>query len=260
MNIYANKAKNRWRNRMWKNISERLKARGIHPKDAVGIYFPSYEDLDRRIAVKRYGFRPYNLIGVDKDKYVCKAMKKRGNLCLHGDLIDAIDSWRPRLDFIFADYCCGLEIGPRVLMASLLDKKWANENTSLVVACNMQRGRDQSSNKIRESIQNYWSGLMTKHRGAQLLYMLTVIMDAALADNGVQKTTETMIGELDPKFDSYTQPAHKPTMDSVVFDWHQPNCSIYEHGEFGTLTNNIRALMAVRTMKINGTLRQAAVA
>lgn len=99
--------KNNWRRWVWNRICERLtKPR----RDAVVVYLPGKEDLDRKVAVER-GFSPYNLIAVDRSPSVVSIMKAKGALCIEGNLIDVLQCFKNtnvRVDVVLADLCCGL--------------------------------------------------------------------------------------------------------------------------------------------------------
>jgi hypothetical protein len=65
-----------WRRWQWNRIVERL---AVPVRDAVVVYLAGPEDLDRPVALSK-GFRPDNLIAVDRDGDVVKQLRMNGTL------------------------------------------------------------------------------------------------------------------------------------------------------------------------------------
>lgn len=96
--------KNNWRRQIWNEISSRIK---VPKKEAIVVYLAGKEDLDRKVAIEK-GFKPYNLIAIDRDKDVIDHLKSRGVLAIQGDLFDVIKGFCGNIDVLVADMCCGV--------------------------------------------------------------------------------------------------------------------------------------------------------
>jgi hypothetical protein len=134
--------KNNWRRWLWNRVSDRLTGRR---KDALILYLPGMEDLDRPIAIN-HGFSPNNLIAVDRNKDVVENMKSKGALCINGNFLDVVKCFmktKVKIDAVIADYCCGLTEDVQAAAAW-----WTPEimrhimNNNGVIAINLMRGRD----------------------------------------------------------------------------------------------------------------------
>jgi hypothetical protein len=151
--------KNNWRRWAWNAIRERLV---VPPRQAVVAYLGAATDLDREIARSK-GFDDRNLIFIDRDAEVVSAARKRGRLAIQGDFTQAIREWPKSLPLhaVFGDFCCGLE---RRFVYSLAYGMtvWPQCRRS-VFAFNFLRGRDPSSNTIRQVLAE--DPYAHKHRG-----------------------------------------------------------------------------------------------
>jgi len=99
--------KNNWRRWVWNRISERYRK----PKsEAIIVYLAGTEDLDRKIALE-HGFKPYNMIAVDRDINVVEALRTKGALAIQGDLFEVLKGFsgtQCRINILIADICCGV--------------------------------------------------------------------------------------------------------------------------------------------------------
>jgi hypothetical protein len=159
--------KNNWRRITWNRIIERLH---VPARDAVVVYLAGESDLDRQEA-KRRGFRDNNLIPVERDKNVCKKLRDKKILCVHGDIIQALDGWPidRRVDVVLCDLVSGLE--DKYIHAM---NRWMNyrEAFSTTVFCfNFQRGREHNGKAIKSIVSGRGgcsesdAEIFNKHRG-----------------------------------------------------------------------------------------------
>lgn len=175
-------AKNKWRVWAWGTIAGRLST--AQRKRAGVLYLPGTKDLDRSVALN-YGFTDCNLIGVDKSKDVCRSVRAFGGYCIWGDFLAVLACW-PRhipIHVIFADLCCGLErqlFDVQGLKSSIAISDGIKAH--LIVAINLQRGRDPSSNALRSNLNELsnelpvlYSESNPLHRGRQFLDMFNFV-------------------------------------------------------------------------------------
>ena len=254
-----------------------------HASNAVGLYLPGEFDLDRKHAIKN-GFRPYNMIGVDSEISVVKAMRKRGNICIHADLMDVILAWPKStpLQFINADFCGGFNRTSMRMNEVLLSDSMVGNKHPTVICVNMLRGRDNDSRFYREIAQEARFGsagylvnnkpadsrTMLMHRGIHLYLWLVGEMcewwradfsdeNPGSMDDYIDIFGYDMALNARPVFRSYQ--ARTTIMDSVTFKWWWSDFTTIKNNDTKTL-NKIKAALAVRSMKMNGTVRQAAIA
>lgn len=160
--------KNNWRRWSW----NRVRALIEHPSKEIVIYLAGAGDLDREVAIQK-GFRGNNLIAVENDEAVLKTLRDKKVLTISGDLLDVLEAWptasERSVGVIFADMMHGLEKDFCARFSQLFLHP-AFKKT--VVVCNLMRGRDQSSKRLRDymvaSIRRNPSrlnGLSQLHRG-----------------------------------------------------------------------------------------------
>lgn len=159
---YETSVKNRWRVSVWKNAAKRMMAAGISPRRAVCLYLPGPKDLDRKAAVRHAGFMPYNLIGCDRSESITKKNRnsKNGKFCVNADLVDVLNAWPEKvpLNFVNADLCCGFDT-TCAFMADWLLRVGCRQRHPLTLCVNLQRGRDNFSNGLRQIIGENLNGL-----------------------------------------------------------------------------------------------------
>lgn len=162
---YDFKQKEHWRNRMWNIIMDRVPC---HPRDAIVLYLPAEQDLDREAARKR-GFHDQNLIAVDINLDVVRAIRARGLPAIHGDVFEVIRNWRSdhRPDAIFLDLLHGVDANVVGLAQyePLL-------STDAVVAINLMRGRDKAASIYKVVLEKNGEKY-NKHRGQQAFEYIT---------------------------------------------------------------------------------------
>ncbi len=146
-----------WRHWQWNQIADRLSAGIVGSKrdkekslaDKIVLYLVGPDDRDRECAIAR-GFAPHNLIAVDLREGNISNSKSGGNLGIHGDLLDCILSWPEpkRLDAVVADTCSALTW--RAMNMALLLAGIKCSSREVIIAINLQRGRDKDCNWLRE--------------------------------------------------------------------------------------------------------------
>jgi len=261
--------KNHWRRTAWNRIAERLPRA---PKDCIVIYLPGPLDLDRQEALRR-GFRPDNLIGVDRAASVVHSLREGRALALQADFLDAVDAWSPqrRLDVVFGDFTSGLELKTGFAVATWLGYPHLGDS---VFAFNFLRGRDASSNPVRGIYEGLaeWGRAMgervetprLRHRGAQLLALMAVLLAREHAGRGVPQPemVVTFLAELNlrlaPSLLSYRSGTQ--VFDSLVFrntigalvspEARQRTIAALRANAPHTTKQRLAAVLAHRTMRV----------
>lgn len=156
--------KRHWRKWIWNRIAERSDRNGLV------VYMPGVNDFDREVAIAK-GFRPNNLIGIERDGVALTRIRKNGALVASGDVFHAVDALAVGrgASVVFLDLCCGLS-RQLVLKTHLWMQSPAFANTTF--AFNILRGRDKETNGWRRWICSLpdkgWMSGDEKHRGAIL--------------------------------------------------------------------------------------------
>jgi hypothetical protein len=167
---YRFDAKENWREWAWRWSARQTRnsaSRGA-TKHCLVLYLPGPEDLDRPHAL-RMGFKPHNLIGVDRNLDVVKKNRALGVNMIHGELSEVLCSWSrsPYPDVVMADLCTGMTQSTEKLAYGLFDiensrlfqaaqsrqksmkRAWGGKPCTLTVCINLLRGRDSDSNSFR---------------------------------------------------------------------------------------------------------------
>ncbi len=263
-------SKRQWRKWVWNRIVERL---DISPRVARGFYLLGPDNEDYKIA-KQKKFRPANLIGIDMNKKAVISARKQGCIAIQGDISDIICNWGERIDFVNADFCCGLTKQFYRFMGSLMDAKSISDKT--VIALNLLRGRDGFSSGVLENAKigkneferkfgrlpkfieqkmNEKMGNVNKHRGMMAISQIgefLYYLKRGKFPSGNSITMfylhYTLMKKMRPDFSWYKSNSGNMIMDSVVFKY-PINCE----GEYRLdkcMKNKIAAAKAVRTKKI----------
>lgn len=226
----ANQRKNHWRRWQWNRIVERLAMIGIKPRDAVVLYLAAEDDADRAEALRR-GFSFHNLIAVDHSEAVVSKLRAEGKTAVCCELREAILAW-PEANVVVADFCCGLHFEAVNFLRSV-----ACAAGERVLSVNLLRGRDKLSGEVSKAIGE------TFHRGVGCV----AIYSGLAAD--ANEALKWMI----PAYHSYN--SGKTKFDSAVFLAAGGCRGIYPEQE---TVRKIAAAKAIRTQRLNGTLRRAA--
>lgn len=158
--------KNHWRRTIWNAISDRLQ---VPAKDAVVLYLGGKTDLDRQIALSK-GFRPENMLFIDRSKKVVDGQRGAGHLAIAADFFQAVHSLPRSLEasVVFGDFCSGMS--PDTL-DKVCGSLWLKNTHAAVFAFNFLRGRDPSWCQWSNAARDLWGSPSggTKHRGRQLI-------------------------------------------------------------------------------------------
>jgi hypothetical protein len=271
--------KGNWRRWQWNRIVERL---SVAPRDALVLYLPGKDDLDRREAIRR-GFRVENLIAIDTNNEVIDKMRKNGNIAIRSKLSRVALAWsgEPSIDVIVADYCCGMETEVADLQLALITSSGISSN--VVVSANLQRGRDkvrQAAKSVMECFGVDLNKEFGKHRGVHFMLSIRMMLDFMVHGGNpckigiIDKIEEDRISlsnkywefimSKKPVFNSYRSNSGKNLFfDSLVFNF----IITRESRKILSRTLNeeilkpyaakISAAKAIRTRRANGTLPMA---
>lgn len=162
---YSGKQKKDWRGWQWNRIVEKLHLLGKKPQNSIVVYLAGITDFDRPVAMAR-GFRPENLIAIDRESKVVDKLRSENVLAVSSTLLDACIAWpsnRP-VDVLLADFCSGFNQEASDFAGAIyMNPAFSN----VVLASNFQRGRDAQTNELRASISERFNGcpVDSKHRG-----------------------------------------------------------------------------------------------
>lgn len=133
---YKNGQKNNWRRTMWNVVAKEITDR----KTALILYLPGAADLDRSEAIRR-GFKPANMIAVERDAEVAEELRNKGVTTIRGKLNAILENWPERhpVDVVIADFQCGFNNDTSRTIEILMTSPAFD---GAVVVINMQRGRD----------------------------------------------------------------------------------------------------------------------
>lgn len=255
MDTYKFGTKNNWRRQIWNELSKRTS------KDAIILYLSGREDLDRPVAVA-HGFKPWNLIAVDKDESVVNDLRSQGKLAIKGNLEDVLKSWKNSTvvpQIILADFTSGLTDDAMATIASTVNLTDLTEK-QIIICANLLRGRKESS--IRATLSELFSKetedkKISHHRGFILFHTIVEIIG-----NGwgylprlTAQEIDRMFTIMNPRFYSYKSIAGSQHFDSSLFTW-PTRYEFKGTRPDGKLTKEIAACLAVRTMRKNGTLKR----
>jgi hypothetical protein len=238
---YSFESKRIWRTQVWKELTKRLT---VEPKDAIVLYLAGWSDLDRGIAL-RLGFHPYNLIAVESNRKVCKALRKNGVRTIYGDYLETLISWPHDLplSIVFGDFCSGLE---QKILSEVTKSLVLPATFGAAFAFNLLRGRDPSTTRWRTEISEAIGAEDLKHRGNFLAANIHMFMCSIFAwrQMGLQMFTPTSdmtwaqqqryadlvshasatgyASGLKFKFSTYKSEAGSQRFDSVIFSSPMP--------------------------------------
>jgi hypothetical protein len=261
--------KRMWRKWIWNRIKDKI---SVVPSKAVGLYLIGPKNEDFKIAINKK-FKRNNLIGVDISSE--NVEKNRNGKCISicESFQNVIGLWpeSPKIDFINADFCCGLNTQIEVFLHSLLYSRGIRAGT--VVAVNMQRGREQEDIIKRmtdfskyiglSSIFSPWVnssnlGDMNKHRGIWFFMLILEIIRIHL-EQGNHLNCVRYLNQCHPVFYSYRSESRRIIMDSVVLVWpfdtfKKSICSneiiTFDGKVCKSITSKIAAAKAVRTIRM----------
>jgi hypothetical protein len=223
------------------------------------LYLADEMDLDRSVAIEK-GFRPWNLLAVNRDEKIVKEIRKQGGVAVCGDIGDIICAWPEHLslDVIHADFCCGLTKSLGGFIHAVLTRP----TDRLLVCVNLLRGRDAWSNEWRDacrdaldelSLGDKWrsdmGGGTLKHRAQMFFVLLSCTYHTVMAYNHKRRFTDVELWELNEYHHRYEtrclgswsyKGKGNMILDSALYLWdvRETVCSKYEEDEWlmlGTL-------------------------
>jgi len=205
--------KNQWRRTLWNQIRARVQ---VSPAEAVVVYLAGPDNLDRTEAMRR-GFKPNNLIAVDRDERIVRTLRHSGQLSIAADFCEVLLAWNPKREVhvVIGDFCSGLENN---ILCNLGAVASLPSFRNTVFAFNFLRGRDPSSNAFRAAIRDH-DPTLGRHRGAFLWRYVEALMQASMADEldpaALLELTARVRHRVNPRTDSYRSGVQ--TFDSVVW-------------------------------------------
>lgn len=270
---YRNGTKNHWRRFVWNRVKDNLE---IPARDAVVLYLPGSQALDV-VEAERRGFRKHNLIAVDTDARVVRALRAQRLNCLHMHLAQAMLAWpsEPRVSVVMADMQAGFTDDVRAVAEA-----WNMHPafTHAVAVFNMLRGRERADSMTRILLdardgaayrqlmpfinedQPYPADVQV-HRGVWLawyLFMKRAHDLAALDGTGATGSDYDDLGCFGVLFPpSYRSSNGRQIFDSVILskpvrkDFFWSNAREAAQPQW---RRAVAAALAVRTQRLNGTL------
>lgn len=158
---WHNKSKDDWRGWLWNRFAERV----TFPdrRNAVGLYLPGIDDAERPVAESK-GFNVANLIGIERDEKVAKALRQKHVLLVCGDVESVTLSWPNDWPVRFAsmDFYNGIEVDVMSFTCAVTHMPAFDR---CVVGVNLLRGRDPL-------IKNFSQRNGVEHRGRFLIEVL----------------------------------------------------------------------------------------
>lgn len=134
--------KNNWRRWAWNRIEERIDR---PRRDCKILYLAGENNLDMKEASRR-GFKSQNMIAIERDKKLCRDLRKKGITTIHGDMIETIKKWgNEKIDIVISDYCCGLNNN---VLEQIVIAFWQPCFRDCVFSINLMRGREVVDNNF----------------------------------------------------------------------------------------------------------------
>lgn len=251
-------AKNNWRNWQWNRIKEKIRK---PVGECIALYLSGSQDLDRRVAVRK-GFSPDNLIAVDNDIRVVRELRANGKLAIHGDIEEVVASFPSgvNIDVLVADYCGVLNRNTFLVRGQSLFH--APSIFGSVIAVNLYRARSKDASETRKHMLNMGGGDLM-HKGQMFSWM--ALCSFANTFSVSKQYIRQIVAHWGCSYNSY-KTISGPYFDSAVMNW--PPIDIGNLDESRSelkkrliphigLRRQISAVLAVRTMRINGKLKHS---
>lgn len=258
---YNNGPKNNWRRTAWNLVHEYTADR----RNALVLYLPGATNLDRALA-ERHGFRPANLIAIERDRQIAEVIRDRHRQSvIEGDLTNVMRSWphNHRVSVVIADMMCCLTHPVELILLYHLAHE-AFRGCTLVL--NVMRGRETFTRyKLMLDLARrlHWAERATHRARAlmlihmQMLYNIHADRSVPIVDwivdtwNGGRYREEFGLGwDILPSY----QNEKGIFFDSVVIrdrGWLARDGRDPADLDIG-LRSRIVAAMAVRTMRLRG--------
>lgn len=124
--------KRNWRRTIWNELI----SRAVNP-DGVALYLGGRDNYDRELLCKK-GIKEWNIICVDRDIVTVTAVRKRGELCIHGDIFEVLSHFpkTPWVSCASIDLCCPINAKLVNTLRGYFDYSW------FPWAINIMRGRE----------------------------------------------------------------------------------------------------------------------
>lgn len=208
---YKNGVKNNWRRRTWNLVRQWTP----NPRDAVVLYLPGSTNLDRPVAEER-GFRPANMIAVERDKSVAQYIRDTyGQSAIDESLMDVMHAWptadaSPRVSVVIADMVCGFDREAMAIMPAWVSSK-AFEKGVLVL--NIMRGRESTSwSRFIRDREHVWKAfakrydIAPKNRAAMALYYTHYMLSLCAMPAGASPQS------IDERIRQFREDRHAPAI------------------------------------------------
>lgn len=148
---YKQGRKNNWRRAMWNEVLRRTDG---SERTSPILYLCGRQDMDRDIAISK-GVPDQNLIAIDLCMDNAESVRRSGRPSIAADVIDVLAAWprHRRVAAVLLDFCHGFEDrlirggGYGTDLPTILCRAPFHES---VVMINFQRGRDASTNDLRD--------------------------------------------------------------------------------------------------------------
>jgi hypothetical protein len=256
--------KNIWRRWAWNKIKDYSELNGKKTKDLIGLYLIGSDDCDFKVA-KEKGFNGLNLIGIDLEKeYVKNHRNNYNGIGICCSLQKLLFCWPKdfRLDFVNADFPCGITGDVKEFLSSLCFSSAIYKNT--VIVMNFKRGREKGLNlsgkfpkEIRKLLEDNMAsssiGDVSCHRGFFALNgMIIPMLNKYGYDVEIFRYSK-------PKLNVYQ--SNNSVMDSIAFIWpvdnhlHENSKLLYEFNRDNETVRKIAAARAIRTTRLNQRLK-----
>jgi len=243
---------------MWNEVLARVgDRRRRHPI----LYLAGPADIDRDIAMQK-GVLGQNLIAIDKYPANVEAIRRRGYPSIRGRIEDVLRAWPDDwpVSAVLLDYCSGLEPTVLVALEAMLFRR-PFSGTEVVI--NLQRGRDASTNSHRARVGQVLLSRdkNPKHRGLIVAYSLMEMLCNLRLANGDLPDASTALRRVECLYRSLNwrtfeyRSETRQTYDSLVLTVPPEITATSAWSCVGPvkLRNEIRALRAVRTRRLNET-------
>jgi hypothetical protein len=165
---YKNGQKNNWRQSLWNAVIDRLY---VPPRDALVLYLAGESDHDRATAVRK-GFKPANLIAVDRSFEKIRILRRKGVTAIQGDIFEVAAASSKPIHFLHVDLCRDLSEDDAGRIAYMIREPVFSQ---CVFAFNFQRGRRRFAAQARERMThalNLRDPSSETHRGQLLRWEL----------------------------------------------------------------------------------------
>lgn len=211
--------KHKWRQWSWRQIKKRLWERGIRTKDAKGLYLAAESDKDRDVACRKNGFRPENLIAVEKEPATVKKLRAKKVVVIEGDIWDVLSQFSGNyLHFANLDLCNGFSTSCMNSLEGSLYTGSIPEDHPICI--NLLAGRDKTD--MLAHFKNKYRHMFDGPIGRCHMFLTQMLLHLSIQQEkyaGKPMSDETRLATIfgmDPIFYNYR--SDNKTMHSAVFN------------------------------------------